>query len=279
MKKKLAGLDLRLQVGLVAFGLIILAAAGYLLVVSPRERPGREGAVADRCAEHPDLPAESGGSRGAPPADDRDRGPVPARPRDAGSRGHAGHHPGAQRDRPGGRDHVQPDRARRRRGPTGARRPVHAAAHAPALQRRLLRPERLPLSPAQPRRRARRQARGDGRLFNVDTVTFNVLANSFPQISAELYIDAYVYAGAPAASSSSSPTTTTGTSTTPSTTTTRRHPTRRCRIPPPRPERIPSHGREETRRSDQAAREARKDRGRYRLCALPGRRRSSRSPR
>ena len=35
------------------------------------------------------------------------------------------------------------------------------AAHPPALQRRLLRAERLPLPPAQPRRRPRRQARRD----------------------------------------------------------------------------------------------------------------------
>jgi Tfp pilus assembly protein PilO len=32
-----------------------------------------------------------------------------------------------------------------------------------------------------------------GRLFNVDTVTFNVLSDSFPKISAELFVNAYVY--------------------------------------------------------------------------------------
>ena len=50
-----------------------------------------------------------------------------------------------------------------------------------------------------------------GRLFNVDTLTFGVQANQFPQISAELFVDAYVYATAPA---------TPGTTTVPSTTTT-----------------------------------------------------------
>jgi Tfp pilus assembly protein PilO len=32
-----------------------------------------------------------------------------------------------------------------------------------------------------------------GRLFNTDTVTFNVAQDSFPSISAELYVNAYVY--------------------------------------------------------------------------------------
>lgn len=39
-----------------------------------------------------------------------------------------------------------------------------------------------------------------GRLFNADTVTFNVIPNAFPRISAELFVNAYVYgASAPAA--------------------------------------------------------------------------------
>jgi Tfp pilus assembly protein PilO len=39
-----------------------------------------------------------------------------------------------------------------------------------------------------------------GRLFNVDTMTFNVIANGFPRISAELFVNAYVYGSvAPAA--------------------------------------------------------------------------------
>jgi Tfp pilus assembly protein PilO len=33
-----------------------------------------------------------------------------------------------------------------------------------------------------------------GRLFNTDTVTFSVLADTFPKISAELFVNAYVYA-------------------------------------------------------------------------------------
>jgi len=52
----------------------------------------------------------------------------------------------------------------------------------------------------------------DGRLFNVDTVNFNVPAGSFPQISADLSVEAYVYVGG-----TTTPTTTTPTTTTPST--------------------------------------------------------------
>ena len=64
-----------------------------------------------------------------------------------------------------------------------------------------------------------------GRLFNVDTVTFNVVPNAFPQINAELFVNAYVYgSGAPAAPAAATPgaatTTTTPTTTTTTTTTT-----------------------------------------------------------
>jgi Tfp pilus assembly protein PilO len=65
-----------------------------------------------------------------------------------------------------------------------------------------------------------------GRLFNVDTVTFSVLANSFPKISAELFVNAYVYGSTapptPAAPTTTNPdgtTTTSPTSTTPASTT------------------------------------------------------------
>jgi len=48
-----------------------------------------------------------------------------------------------------------------------------------------------------------------GRLFNVDTVTFNVTGNTFPQISAELFVDAYVYAQAPPTAAATPPPATT----------------------------------------------------------------------
>lgn len=53
-----------------------------------------------------------------------------------------------------------------------------------------------------------------GRLFNVDTVTFNVLTDAFPKISAELFVNAYVY-GSTAPPTPTAPTqTTTGVTTT-----------------------------------------------------------------
>jgi len=52
----------------------------------------------------------------------------------------------------------------------------------------------------------------DGRLINVDTVALTVAAGTFPQISADLSVEAYVYVGG-----TTTPTTTTPTTTTPST--------------------------------------------------------------
>jgi Tfp pilus assembly protein PilO len=43
------------------------------------------------------------------------------------------------------------------------------------------------------------QLNASGRLFNVDTMTFNVITNSFPKISAELFVNAYVYHPSPPA--------------------------------------------------------------------------------
>lgn len=58
-----------------------------------------------------------------------------------------------------------------------------------------------------------------GRLFNVDTVTFNVQPNSFPQISAELFVNAYVYSATPPVSATpGTATPSTGASSTPTTT-------------------------------------------------------------
>jgi Tfp pilus assembly protein PilO len=48
-----------------------------------------------------------------------------------------------------------------------------------------------------------------GRLFSVDTLTFNVLGNQFPKISAELYVKAYVYGAPPTAPAVPAPGTTT----------------------------------------------------------------------
>lgn len=66
------------------------------------------------------------------------------------------------------------------------------------------------------------QLQAAGRLFNVDTVTFNAGGNTFPQISADLYLDAYVYAPAPppATGPTTQSPTAPGTTTTTTTTTT-----------------------------------------------------------
>jgi Tfp pilus assembly protein PilO len=56
-----------------------------------------------------------------------------------------------------------------------------------------------------------------GRLFNTDTVIFNVPQDAFPNISAELYVNAYVYQPAPPAAATPGTTTDPGTTTTPST--------------------------------------------------------------
>jgi Tfp pilus assembly protein PilO len=59
-----------------------------------------------------------------------------------------------------------------------------------------------------------------GRLFNTDTVTFNVQQNKFPKISAELYVNAYVYEPAAPAATTTTTTPDSGTTTTTPTTTT-----------------------------------------------------------
>jgi Tfp pilus assembly protein PilO len=59
-----------------------------------------------------------------------------------------------------------------------------------------------------------------GRLFNVDQVLFNVQGDAFPKISAEIYLNAYVYGSAavPAATPTTPTTTTDGATSTDSTT-------------------------------------------------------------
>jgi Tfp pilus assembly protein PilO len=58
-----------------------------------------------------------------------------------------------------------------------------------------------------------------GRLFNVDTLTFNVPADGFPLISAEIFVNAYVY-GSSAPAAPATPPTTDPASTDPTATTT-----------------------------------------------------------
>ena len=104
-----------------------------------------------------DLQAAGRAQEGAAPADDRDRGPLPARTCDARPDRYAGHHPHAQRPRALGRDQVRPDRAgHRRRDASGSYETdrIHLLFNGDfyGLSDFLYRA-------AQPRRGARRQAR------------------------------------------------------------------------------------------------------------------------
>jgi len=56
------------------------------------------------------------------------------------------------------------------------------------------------------------QLQADGRLFTADTVTFQAQGNTFPQISADIFVDAYVYSSGTAAAGTT-PSTTTPTTT------------------------------------------------------------------
>lgn len=57
------------------------------------------------------------------------------------------------------------------------------------------------------------ELRANGRLFNVDTVTFGVVTNAFPRIQAELFVNAYIY-GSTAAPATTTPPAADGTTTT-----------------------------------------------------------------
>jgi hypothetical protein len=71
-----------------------------------------------------------------------------------------------------------------------------------------------------------------GRLFNVDTLTFNVSADGFPLISSEIFVNAYVY-GSSAPAAPAAPATTDPTSTDPTATTTTATTTPSTGTPPP----------------------------------------------
>ena len=216
MKKKLAGLNLRVQIGLVAFGLVLLAAAGFLLVVSPESaQVGKlqlqidaqntqiyQRRAAARAGLHPPAIQTADLFRLARAMPDREDMPgiiltLSETARAAGITFNL----------------IEPV--------IGGAPPALAGPYTLQRIHLLFNGDFYGLSDFLYRLRSLvavhdGKLEASGRLFNVDTVTFNVLANSFPQISAELYVDAYIYSTAPAASSSS----TTPSTTTPSTTTT-----------------------------------------------------------
>jgi Tfp pilus assembly protein PilO len=217
MKKKLAALDMRLQIGLVVLGLILIAAAGYMFVVSP------QGAQATKLQTQIDAEqtlifkrqAEVRAGLHPPTIETADLFKLARAMPD-------------REDMPG--IILTLSEVARASGikfdliePVVGGSPA-ALAGPYTLQRMHLvfNGDFYGLSDYLYRLRSLVAVRdgnleATGRLFNVDTVTFNVLANSFPQISAELYVDAYIYA-TPAVAPTTTPSAD-GTTTTPSTTT------------------------------------------------------------
>lgn len=219
MKKKLAALDMRLQIGGVVLGLVLLAVAGYMFVVSP------QGAQATKLQTQIDAEqtliykrqAEVRAGLHPPTIETADLFKLARAMPD-------------REDMPG--IILTLSEVARASGikfdliePVVGGSPA-ALAGPYTLQRMHLvfNGDFYGLSDFLYRLRSLVAVRdgnleASGRLFNVDTVTFNVLANSFPQISAELYVDAYIYA-TPAAAPGTTPTSTDGTTTTTTPTTT-----------------------------------------------------------
>lgn len=214
MKKKLAALNLKVQIGLVAFGLVVLGAAGYMLVVAPESAQvtalqlqidSENTQIYQRKAQaraglHPPAIQTADLFRLARAMPDREDMPgiiltLSETARAAGIKFNL----------------IEPV--------IGGSPPALAGPYTLQRMHLLFNGDFYGLSDFLYRLRSLvgvhdGNLEASGRLFNVDTVTFNVLANSFPQISAELYVDAYVYAAAPAASSSTPPPSADGTTTT-----------------------------------------------------------------
>lgn len=221
MKKKLAGLNLKVQIGLVAFGLVVLAGAGYMLVVAPesaqvvtlqQQIDSQNTQIYERKAQaraglHPPAIQTADLFRLARAMPDREDMPgiiltLSETARAAGIRFNL----------------IEPV--------VGGAPAALAGPYTLQRMHLLFNGDFYGLSDFLYRLRSLVAVHdgtleASGRLFNVDTVTFSVIADSFPQISAELYVDAYVYAPAPAASPSTTTTPSTdGTTTTTPTTTT-----------------------------------------------------------
>jgi Tfp pilus assembly protein PilO len=194
MKKKLAALDLKMQFGLVALGLVVLAAAGYSLAVSPQN------------AETAKLQTQVTAQRGL------------ILERKASLR--ADLHPASIKVADLFRlARAMPDRE----DMPGMLLTLNQVARSSGVKFDLVAPAGTVAAPVVPvdyqterlhlvfhgdfyglsdflyRLRSLVAVRhgkllADGRLFNVDTVTFNMADALFPQISADVYVDAYIYA-------------------------------------------------------------------------------------
>jgi Tfp pilus assembly protein PilO len=198
VKKKLAALDVRVQFGAIAFGLVLLMVAGYMLVISPEGAKGkklqkqaddvqvqifrRKGEI--RAGLHPPTIETADLFRLARAMPDTQDMPgiiltLSQLARSSGIKF----------------DLIEPV--------TGGAIP--SGSYETNRIHLLFNGDFYGLSDFLYRMRslvAVHDGRLDanGRLFNVDTLTFNVLSNSFPRISAELFVNSYVYgSSAPAA--------------------------------------------------------------------------------
>lgn len=211
MKKKLASLDLKVQLALIAVGLLVIAVSGYMFVISPQgaqasklqsEVDSKQGEIYHRQAQlragfHPPTIKTADLYRLARAMPDREDMPgiILTLSQVAQSAGIKFDliEPVVNSGTPTGLV-----------GPFGTQR-MHL----------LFNGDFYGLSDFLYRIRSLVGVRNgnleaSGRLFNVDTVTFSVQTNSFPQISAELYVDAYIYSP-PAATPSTTPATPTTT--------------------------------------------------------------------
>ena len=215
MKRKLAALDVRIQFGAIGFGLLLLAVAGYMLVVSPQgAKATKLQKQADnvqvqifrrrteiRAGLHPPTIETADLFRLARAMPDRQDMPgiiltLSELARAAGIKF----------------DLIEPVSG-------GA---VPSGSYETDRIHLLFNGDFYGLSDFLYRLRSLvavhdGQLQASGRLFNVDTVTFNVLANAFPKISAEIFVNAYVY-GSAAPATPTKPTTP-GTTTSSTTTT------------------------------------------------------------
>jgi Tfp pilus assembly protein PilO len=211
VKKKLAALDIRIQLGAVVFVLILFAAACYMFVISPQH------------------------AKAAKLQEQADKVQIQTYQRRAALR--AGLHPPTIETADIFRlARAMPDRE----DMPGIILTLSELARASGIKFDLIEPSGVPTqNGAYETDRIHLLFNGDfyglsdflyrvrnlvavrngnldarGRLFNIDTLTFNVSANAFPKISAELFVNAYVYgiAAAPPAATpvpSTTPTTTT----------------------------------------------------------------------
>lgn len=219
MKKKLAALDKRIQFGLIAVGLIVFGLAGYMLVVSPL------GAQATKVQSAVDAQNTQIYQRRA----ELRKGQHPPTIRVADLFKLSRAMPDRE-DMPG-IILALGDVARSAGIKFDLIEPVLGAAITPAGSYTPVRIHLLfngdfyGLSDFLYRIRSlvavrNGTLRADGRLFNVDSVAFNVVTDKFPQIAAELYVDTFVYGAPVSTAPTTPPTSTTPTGTTTTTTTT-----------------------------------------------------------